>query len=229
MDPLVTSALISTGGSVFGSLFGGGSSGPKAPSVHDQIKIAKIMATDLPIQQVRGWKLAGIHPLAGMGMNPASGPAVSIGGGAPDTRVSDALHNMGQGVSRAVEAWASKDERNAMRASMALDLENKRLQNTRLASEIRLMQTAGTPGLAGTDRTIQKYITLNTPQGQRRVINPEYAQVMESYWPEAARAFVGEKMDQVKDFTRKTLSQHKGWRNFFKRGNSEEYFNRRSD
>jgi hypothetical protein len=52
---------------------------------------------------------------------------------------------MGQGVSRAVSAISSREERQAARIMSSLNIENMALQNDRIRSEIALMNAPGTP------------------------------------------------------------------------------------
>lgn len=151
-----TAASILGGLGSFGNLLGGlgGLLGSKGGfSAKDGYKMgdvayrnAKIMAQNLPTYQMQGWKNAGIHPLAGMGM-PTVGPSsFSVGG---EASAGDIAAGIGNGVSRAVEAWQSKEERQFARISSALSLENMQLQNDRLRAEIALASSPGTaPGMA---------------------------------------------------------------------------------
>lgn len=160
MDPLVTATLISTGANMLGG-FLNKSSGPKSPnfveaSQYNEGVHQRAVRNQIPLL-VEGAKKAGIHPLAALGV-PVSSPNTlqPFGDAGGSSGVGDFLSNAGQGVSRAVEAYMTREDRAISRASAALDLENKRLQNTRLASEIRLLQAGSTPGLPGKvhDRSI---------------------------------------------------------------------------
>lgn len=90
---------------------------------------------------------AGIHPLAALGVNPASGPPMAnIAGG----DFSGPLAQMGQDIGRAAEAYAAPEDKAAVRMTQ-LQLERGQLENdllrTQIASQrVRLVQQ-GTPGL----------------------------------------------------------------------------------
>lgn len=151
MDPIITSSLISAGSNLLGNLFGGGSSNKAASRLAVEAEQRSMMnnyqlAENLPAYQVAGWKKAGIHPLAGLGLSTPSAPAVAaIGGDDAGSKWGRALSDVGQGVSRAVAAYASREEREMAKMSAGLQLENQQLQNDRLRSEIALMHQAGTP------------------------------------------------------------------------------------
>nr|QJB20682.1 MAG: DNA pilot protein [Microvirus sp.] len=152
MDPMITSTLISAGSNILGGLFGGKSK--KGPSLEDQYGAAAVASQNqarlMPSHQVAGWKAAGIHPLAGLGLSTPAAPAFGQVGGNDGPDWGSRLSEMGQGVSRAAAAFASREEREMAKASGVLQLENQQLQNDRLRSEIALMHSAGTPGLSST-------------------------------------------------------------------------------
>lgn len=105
------------------------------PSVSEQ---SKEFAQNRLQWMVEDAQKAGIHPLAALGMGSPS-PAFST-----DNQF-DRIAEMGQGISRAVDSFATSEDRDLLRKSAVLDLENKSLQNDRLRSEIALMQQPGTP------------------------------------------------------------------------------------
>lgn len=88
---------------------------------------------------------AGLHPLAALGMSPAAGPGVSIGG----SPLGEALSSMGQNVSRAAEATLTPADKVGQRVGeLALEragLENELLR-TQIASQRIRNLTEGTPG-----------------------------------------------------------------------------------
>lgn len=115
--------------------------------------------------RVQDARNAGIHPLAALGMNPSNAPAVNISGGntlpqgnvpagqmspttgtqqvanvAPfvGTDYSGSFSRMGQDLSRAIAAVSTEDERarGVKEASEQLALENQKLQNQYLGSQI---------------------------------------------------------------------------------------------
>lgn len=173
MDPLTTASLISTGGSFLGGLFRGNDGPSPKEQMNHQINLQRTLWLDQLPMMVRGAKKAGLHPLVAAGVNPASGGSFSYGGSDGDS-AGQFLADAGQGISRAVEAYSTREERALQRTGMALDLENKRLHNTRLASEIRLMQTGSTNPPGMTPGMIPRNIHAVDPDGRAvRVLNPE--------------------------------------------------------
>lgn len=146
MDPLVASSLISTGSNLIGGLLGGDDGPGPTELANIQYKVwKKQIAHEIPAR-VKAAKSAGIHPLVALGASPVSGPSISVGGDSGSSnRMGDALSGLGQGISRAVEAYASKEERDMSRAAAKLSLENQQLQNDRLRSEIALLRQPGSP------------------------------------------------------------------------------------
>jgi len=93
---------------------------------------------------------AGLHPLAALGVNPASGPAAAAVGG-----MGSALSSMGQNIGRAVEAYMSPEEK-AMSRLMAAraqlqQTQNNELQNAMLRAQVALLnqQLVKGPGSPG--------------------------------------------------------------------------------
>lgn len=82
---------------------------------------------------VEGAKNAGLHPLAVLGTNFAQGSTHSIGSYSGGGKDYSWLSDAGQGIGRAAGALLSKEDRAKQQAydesRMALDLENKQLQN----------------------------------------------------------------------------------------------------
>lgn len=93
---------------------------------------------------------AGIHPLAALGVNPASGPPMAnIAGG----DFSAPLSQMGQDIGRAAEAYAAPEDKAAARMTQ-LSLERGQLENdllrTQIASQrVRLVQQSTPGGMPG--------------------------------------------------------------------------------
>lgn len=91
---------------------------------------------------------AGIHPLAALGMNPASGPSVSVG----SSGLGGAIANMGGNISRAAEALLTPTDKLAAQSAL-LDIEQKQanidLTRAQLAGAQKALLTQGsTPGIA---------------------------------------------------------------------------------
>lgn len=87
---------------------------------------------------------AGIHPLAALGAaTPGFAPSFSVGGVSEERTMSD----MGQNVSRAIQAGLTKEERFASK-SQELQLENMGLQNDLLRGQVLSQQRSQLgPGL----------------------------------------------------------------------------------
>lgn len=141
MDPLVTSSLISAGSSILGGLFGGSK---KGPSVADQIGMQGAMMRDQFEGRLALGKIHNIHPLTMLGV-PMSGGQVTGEFGSSGPSKSERMAEIGQGVSRAVSAYAGREQREMEKMSAKLQLENQQLQNDRLRSEIALMHSPGSP------------------------------------------------------------------------------------
>lgn len=173
MDPLVTSTLISTGANMLGGLLGR-NKGPKPMSDKDMLGWNQANFENMFESQMRMANKHGIHPLVMLGQNPGAGQATPVfsGEGAGGPTAGDFLSQAGQGVSRAVEAWMTRDMRAAQREMVSLDIEHKRLQNARLAAETRLMTQPGTPPGIGPERP--RSIFLRDRDGKlTEVLNPE--------------------------------------------------------
>lgn len=161
MDPATTAALINVGGDLLGGLFGKKSKGPDPVVLQDQLQSnanrhSLDYATKYPSAAAYGFKEAGIHPVYGLGGGAAMGqmPGVQIGGQTSNEKGMSTMQNLGQGLSRVASAYLSREEREIAQVSASLDLENKRLQNARLASEIQLMNAPGTPPSVSYDTAI---------------------------------------------------------------------------
>lgn len=142
IDPLVGASLINAAANIGSGFFGGG--GSEGLSRDDQRFLADFqwkqslrnesfqqeMARNGISIRAADAERAGLHPLAALGISPSSGGGFGTAfGGSPASRgpspFADSLRSMGQDVSRAAAAVSSREQRMAM----ALDLENKQLNN----------------------------------------------------------------------------------------------------
>lgn len=142
MDPITTSALISAGSSLLGSVFGGKSKGPTLTDINDANARQEDMLFDVKMQNA---KEHGIHPLVALGIPPQGGAVFGYGGQDQGPNKFDKIAEMGQGISRAAHAWMTRGEREMSKMSAELSLENQALQNDRLRSEIALLKQPGSP------------------------------------------------------------------------------------
>lgn len=145
-----------------GGLFGKKKSNPQK-AIDLQEQSADRMARNMPSAQVAGWKAAGINPLFGLssGSGQYSLPSI-IGDDFGDSSLGSKIQEMGNGIGRAAEAYAGKEERDLNRRLLDTQLKGAELDNIKKASEIRLMNQAGQPaGLPiGVDGSIQAGDTL---------------------------------------------------------------------
>lgn len=113
---------------------------------------------------------SGIHPLAALGVNPASGPSMSVGdtgGGGPD------FGSIGQDLSRAISAQSTQDERDSkikdlQIESLQADNASKHIANATAASQLQKLQQVGPPFPGSTS-----FIPGQGNSGQVRVVPNE--------------------------------------------------------
>lgn len=155
MDPMVTAAAVQTGGQVLGTLMGGKH---KRPSWQPWIKamFGADMAKNLTLSEalsladqtafsgkMKSAKDHGIHPLAMLGIPFGGSQAESFIG---DTGIDgSAASDLGQGVGRAIEAFATKDERQMGSVLQKLAVERGQLENESLRSDIALKRAQLSP------------------------------------------------------------------------------------
>jgi len=134
-----------SGAAAVGGLFGGGGESYKETSKLNHAYQVNLLRNQIPLM-VEGAKEAGLHPLTAVGVNPASfsGGISSIG-----ESKWDALDNLGQNISRARTANMDKSERATVEAANGLKLENMKLQNDLLRSQITTIQNPTTPPQGG--------------------------------------------------------------------------------
>lgn len=154
--------LITGGSSLLGGLFGADAarSGAKR-AARSQLKASmknmryqKEFAKHGIRWRVKDAEKAGIHPLAAVGAQTTSFSPSFVGAGdggeaAAGASLAAGIAGMGQGVGRAVEAYADEQTRTANNAYLArmqkLQLENMSLQNAALASNIAMRTQPGHP------------------------------------------------------------------------------------
>jgi len=224
MDPMTTSALISTGGSLLGGLLGGGGTSwnKQRKQMQEQLSDQKAyqyeIDTERPSWVVKGAQAAGISPLVALGMQPISTPGVSIGS---DTKPQIDFQSMGQNLGRAAEAYMSQDQRAKQAVVDQLALERAQLENDLLRSQISSVNNSSrTPGMPGTQsipgqtashpyhdgNVIPEQSTVRTRFGEMRIPSADYAQVMENYWPETWRYMFREGNYDIIDSGRRMYS-----------------------
>ncbi len=95
-----------------------------------------------PSWLVEGAKKAGLHPLAVLGMNVGSGQSFFMGDTGGSYQDNSWLNDVGQGIGRAAGALVDRKTRAQQEfyneAKMGLDLENAKLQNELIQSNIKV-------------------------------------------------------------------------------------------
>lgn len=152
---MMTGALaagLGAAGSVVGGLLSGsgGSSTTQSINWGDYRKQQRLdrenqmlINQNQPSWIVEGARRAGLHPLAVLGGNMTSGSTHFVGSGTTSSgggRDYSWLKQAGQGIGRAAGALLSQEDRAKQaaydEANMALDLENKKLQNEQIQTQI---------------------------------------------------------------------------------------------
>lgn len=126
-DDITGGSLLSLGGNLASSLFGGSGSAPS------RVPIGRL---------VREAKKAGLHPLAALGHSPTVLPAYSTGDSTV-SKIGQSLAQFGQDVDRAASAKMTPEQR----AMFTEDLKTKQLQNEILGQELiqAKLNATGTP------------------------------------------------------------------------------------
>lgn len=141
MDPATISAISSAVGGI-SSLFGGKSK--RGPSLQDYYSYTyQGWQDEIPVK-VAAAKKAGVHPLYAIGAPTTGFSPPAMVGSDSGPNMGQRLADFGQDVSRAVGAYASREDRERAAVNAALDTENRQLQNDLLRSQIRRASSAGT-------------------------------------------------------------------------------------
>ena len=145
--------IISAGANLIGGLIGSSNTAKANAAAAEQAELNRKMQLDFAQSGIR-WKVrdalkAGVHPLYALGANTASYSPVSLGVTA-DTSLPNAMANMGQDLSRAINATRTAPERVEAAAATRLQLEGMQLDNdikraTYASAVQRLQQTANPP------------------------------------------------------------------------------------
>lgn len=107
-----------------------------------QYNQTRSLSQNQPSWLVEGAKKAGLHPLAVLGMNVGSGQSFSMGDTGGSYQDNSWLNDVGQGIGRAAGALVDRKTRAQQEAyneaKMGLDLENAKLQNELIQSNIKV-------------------------------------------------------------------------------------------
>lgn len=186
-------ALLSAGSSLLGGLLGRKSADKQAKQ---NIKLQKQFAQEGIQWKVKDAEKAGVHPLYALGAQTHSFSPVSVGDPLPG-----AIADMGQNIGRAVDTGRTSNERFAHRLG-ELSVQRAELENTKLASEIALMQQPGTPPAPVTENPVvpgqavnitkpDQSIALASNPSQDAAVNPELTLVRtkDGYTPAPSENF----------------------------------------
>lgn len=217
-------SLIGAAGSLIGGLFGKKSAEKQAAQ---NIKLQKQFAQEGIQWKVNDAKKAGVHPLYALGAQTHSFSPVSVG-----DPLGGAIADMGQNIGRAVDSGRTGNEKVSQRLS-ELAIKRAELENTKLSSEIALMQQPGTPPTPHVENTVipgqgngaktipheivstaAPGITAGAPADTTLYQTPSggYAPAMsETYAEGAGEGFVGQTMHALRNYIPPFLGQyHKG-------------------
>lgn len=145
MDPFsMLGSAVSAGLSYFG---GQKTAEANQANMQAQIAMQKEFAKNGIRWRVEDAQKAGVHPLYALGAQTHSFSPVSVG----DTSDGTAMANMGQDVSRAINAMRTQGERDEAFAATAkrLELEGMGLKNELLAAQIAKLRAASNPPIPG--------------------------------------------------------------------------------
>jgi len=114
MDPLIGSSLISAGANLLGGLFGDDDDDSAKEIAAQNAALQREFAQNGIRWKVEDAKAAGIHPLAALGANTISYTPQAVGDlGGGGSRWGGVIRNMGQDISRAMDATRTSEERAA--------------------------------------------------------------------------------------------------------------------
>lgn len=143
-------SLIGAGANLAAGFLGQEAAGKARDEAGNQAEMNRRMQMQFAQEGIR-WrvadaKAAGLHPLAALGMQPASFAPISISGSG-DTSLAAGLSAAGQDISRGINSMKQQDEKLEAytTAARALQLENSGLQNEVLRSQLRRMNAPGSP------------------------------------------------------------------------------------
>lgn len=148
IDLAAIGGLLGGAGQFLGGVFGGGKT-----SIKKQLAVAEVLAQkeqerslkDIPLR-LQAYKDAGIHPLVSIGA-PTYNPSpmqVQVDSG---PSIGQRMADMGQGIARAASAYQTRDERAKQEIRDGLALENMKLQNDLLRSQITRVNAPTNPPL----------------------------------------------------------------------------------
>lgn len=150
MDPFIGGALIGGGATLLGGLLGSKSAKDaneqNAEAARQSAELQKEFAKNGVRWKVEDAKKAGVHPLYALGANTHSFAPVSVGA-QPDYSMANAVKDMGQDISRSVQATRTHQEQELSKlqlASAKADLEGKIIDNQIRASQFQKINQAKT-------------------------------------------------------------------------------------
>lgn len=137
--------------------------------------------------KVKDAEAAGIHPLYALGANTTSFSPISVGSsGGGNSLNGNLARNMGQNISRAMNAAATQEDREMRELRLAAakaDVEGKTLENQIRLSQLNQMKAVGPP-MAGSDNFIpgQGNSPLVEDQALKRTVSAPGRPAQEAGW-----------------------------------------------
>lgn len=168
MDPLIGSALISSGSSLLGGLMG--SKGVSRKRERDSTRIAYEEALRYAPQEFQQKmdmaKQHGIHPLMMLGVGSPQMPSPSIAS-AGGSDMGAAIANAGADISRAVASGHQTNLEKLQERLLAAQIEGQEIDNVSRASQIARVNGAGSPPAASNVASQKETIrAMDTPFGR---------------------------------------------------------------
>jgi hypothetical protein len=129
------SSIIGLGTTIGGFFGGGGSSAQKLDAKRTRRMEARYAAKELPSLQVYGWKKAGIHPLAGIGLNPSAGVQSMMSGGPDEQSIADMGQNLSRAIGSVVQGRRDKELHELAVEKAKADIDLIRAQTTNISKQ----------------------------------------------------------------------------------------------
>lgn len=148
MDPATIATIASAGSKILSSFGFGGSKKDKTPSIEEQLQAQRASQRELDVERPswirQGAEKAGLHPLAVMGISPASGGNFYLDGGQEKKGVD--FNALGQGIDRLA---------NVSRTQRQKELDDLAVEQAKLSNDYLRVQIAGAQkAIATTGQTV---------------------------------------------------------------------------
>lgn len=137
MWPMIIGAGIGAAGNIIGGLISDSSEedAAKKASKKDWERQKEVLQNQVQ-WRVKDATAAGLHPLAALGLSPASGPAPTNVG---QSSLGESISAMGANIGRAAEAFVGPEEKLLARAQLQQQMTSNELQNAHLRAQTALL------------------------------------------------------------------------------------------